>query len=362
VDVTSEEDISATSKEDIDVASKKKASSINKDGYPNSRSDADVVKGDSDCVFVSKEDVGVTSKEATNVVESADVVKEDAGVTSNENAIIPNEGNNIISNEDDPVVSDCNDSKLDLELIAESEAFAEEGDDFVFDYTKLIFRKGRDYFSSRVDQQSPELKNLDLASLELTRIPTEHFCPKLKEGITQAPQSLPGNYTKRPSLLTWDPLDEDPESIGKLVLQEAQICEILKKHPHPNIVQYFGCTVEEGRVTGLCLANYVTTLSENLVDASPAQRNAYYQGLEKGVRHLHQLGLIHNDLNPSKIMMDGETPVIIDFDSCRPKGEKLGDKAGTFEWELEEAEFATPENDFRSLEKLKAFILKADGI
>lgn len=29
-------------------------------------------------------------------------------------------------------------------------------------------------------------------------------------------------------------------------------------------------------------------------------------------------------------MMDGQTPVIIDFDSCRPKEEKLGEKAGTF--------------------------------
>lgn len=162
----------------------------------------------------------------------------------------------------------------------------------------MIFRKGKGYFATRVDQPSPSLKDLDVLSLKLTRIPTEHFCPKVKEGITQVPRSLPNSYIKRPSLITWDPSDERPAGIGELVLQEAEICEVLKKHTHPNIVQYFGCAVEDDGITGLCLANYGTTLSEKLVDASTAERNAIYRGLEKGVRHLHQLGLVHNDLNP----------------------------------------------------------------
>jgi hypothetical protein len=49
------------------------------------------------------------------------------------------------------------------------------------------------------------------------------------------------------------------------------------------------------------------------------------------------------------MMIDGEKPVVIDFDSSRPTGEKLGDKVGTFEWELEGAEFSEPENDMYGL-------------
>ena len=39
------------------------------------------------------------------------------------------------------------------------------------------------------------------------------------------------------------------------------------------------------------------------------------------------------------------------------RGEKLGDKAGTFPWGLEGAEFATPGNDFHGLEKIRELIL-----
>jgi len=40
-------------------------------------------------------------------------------------------------------------------------------------------------------------------------------------------------------------------------------------------------------------------------------------GIESGIRHLHSLGLVHNDINPRNIMMDHDKAVIIDFGSCR---------------------------------------------
>ena len=77
-----------------------------------------------------------------------------------------------------------------------------------------------------------------------------------------------------------------------------------------------------------------------------------------GIRHLHQLGLAHNYINPSNIMMDGEKPVVIDFDSAKPIGQKLGDKVGTFEWELEGAEFSEPENDLYGLKNIQEVTLQ----
>jgi serine/threonine protein kinase len=40
----------------------------------------------------------------------------------------------------------------------------------------------------------------------------------------------------------------------------------------------------------------------------------YLHGIEAGIRHLHHLGRIHNDINPANIMIsEDDPPVIIDF-------------------------------------------------
>ncbi|KAM5358567.1 hypothetical protein ACJZ2D_015181 [Fusarium nematophilum] len=249
-----------------------------------------------------------------------------------------------------------------LEIIRQSESFRPEGDDFVFNRTVIILKKGKDLFAASVKERTMNPKDIDISSLDLTPIPQEHYCPKTKPGVTLAPEPLPDVYIKRAELIGWDPDDEHPEHIADLVLQEAEVHESLMKHPHPNIVRYFGCLVEDGRITGLCLAKCSPGLREKLAGSSLAERERYYGGIERGVKHLHQLGLVHNDLNPSNIMMDGEVPVIIDFDSCRPEGKKFGMKRGTFGWNLEGAEMSTKENDLYGLEKLKAFIMKGgDG-
>lgn len=233
--------------------------------------------------------------------------------------------------------------------------------DWVFDKTKIIVRQGNSVFMATTDKREPELKGLDVEGLERIRIPPEDFCPQFKEGLTRASVPLPGEpYVKRPRLLSWDP-EARGSGIAALVLQEAEVCEILKKHPHPNLAQYLGCLVEDGRITGLCFTRYKSDLEKALSerkDITEKEKLAYSKAIEDGIRHLHQLGLAHNDINPSNIMMDGEKPVIIDFDSARPIGEKLGDKAGTFEWELEGAEFSGPENDLYGLNKIREVTLQ----
>jgi serine/threonine protein kinase len=66
---------------------------------------------------------------------------------------------------------------------------------------------------------------------------------------------------------------------------------------------------------------------------------------------------MHNDLNPSNILMDGESPVIIDFDSCKKEGDKLGLKAGTDGWAMEGLVYATPQNDYFSLSKIREALM-----
>jgi serine/threonine protein kinase len=46
--------------------------------------------------------------------------------------------------------------------------------------------------------------------------------------------------------------------------------------------------------------------------------------IRAGARHLHSLGLAHNDLNPTNIAVDGDDdPILLDFGSCRRFGEHL---------------------------------------
>lgn len=146
--------------------------------------------------------------------------------------------------------------------------------------------------------------------------------------------------------------------MGSVLLHEAQVCEILRASPHPNIAQYLGCIVKHGRIAGLCFVKYNMTLLERVAkDSRPFDTNLLLQHIQKGIQHLHSLGLIHCDINSSNIFMNRDTPVIGDFDSCQREGEILGLKAGTRGWTSEQFKFARPENDYYGLSKIRDFLL-----
>lgn len=68
------------------------------------------------------------------------------------------------------------------------------------------------------------------------------------------------------------------------------------------------------RVFGLCTGQ---------IDICPA----HLDDLLSGLRHLQNLGLVHNDVHPGNSVVDGSGDdakrVLIDFDSCRPIGVSL---------------------------------------
>lgn len=83
-------------------------------------------------------------------------------------------------------------------------------------------------------------------------------------------------------------------------------------------------------------------------------------GVEMGIRYLHSLGLIYNDINPSNIMIDEDTnkdtSIIIDFDSCRPVGESLEVVGRTFEWYDESVQLSLPSNDLNALYEIREWL------
>ena len=240
----------------------------------------------------------------------------------------------------------------------QSQAFVEKDGDLEFDFTKLIIRgENQNYFYATTKERLGASSTVDLEDLQLIAIPNENIWPYFSDQFLRAPEPLPPNcYIKEPSLLEYG---DTPVSlqISAQTLQEVKVCELLRKHPHPNVARYLGCVVEEGRIKGLCFMQYKMTLAKRLRIAAPFDRKLCLAGIEKGIQHLHSIGIVHNDINPSNIMVDElDHPVLIDFDSCRRKGQKLGLKAGTWGWSIEGSEYAQFQNDLYSLSKLQEFM------
>jgi serine/threonine protein kinase len=244
-----------------------------------------------------------------------------------------------------------------MEVCEQNEAFVHENGDLAFSHTKLILREGDQYYYAITSRRYPATSKPDLHELDLIPIPTSQIWPPFPRQFVRAPEPLPQDvYMKRPSLLHYGDTEASTE-LSSLLLNEATVCEILREFPHPNIAQYLGCMVENDRITGLCFVKYGGNLLERATkDTRPFDIDLCLRGIQQGIRHLHSLNLIHCDINPTNILLDGDTPVIGDFDSCQRKGEKLGFKAGTRGWTSQDFKFAWPENDEYGLLKIRDFL------
>lgn len=250
-----------------------------------------------------------------------------------------------------------------MELCENTQIFVERDGEAVFDHTKIIFRDGNDYFYARTDQHFSE-PSIDINTLlQINKIPIESIRPPMSPQFTPAPDPLPPNaYVKQPKFLDYGDTC-GAEDIRRLILTEVVACEVLARYPHPNIAQYLGCVSERGRVKGLCYAKYPMTLSQRLEEGTPFDKALCLERIKSGIFHMHALGLIHNDVNPSNIMMDeGDNPVITGFDSCKPEGDPMGPNAGDFGWVILGAEYAQRENDFDGLLRIQQLLEGTRGI
>jgi serine/threonine protein kinase len=134
--------------------------------------------------------------------------------------------------------------------------------------------------------------------------------------------------------------------------------ELLRKHPHPHIVQYRGCIVKRGRITGIALNRYHQTLERRLEDRERKfDTNSCFQTIFSAIEHLHSLGLAHNDLSPMNIMVDQEDrSFLIDFGSCQPFGADLI-TIGTPGWMEDYFMTSAKSHDEFSLRKLRNWLV-----
>lgn len=192
---------------------------------------------------------------------------------------------------------------------------------------------------------------------DLKPIPREDFNPKFSSHLTRAPEI----YVKKPSLITYSL--NDRQYIADLLLHEAEIYEILRKHPHPALGQSLGCVVsDDNRIAGLALVKYDGDLFERAYDPNfgEEQRNSCIEALKDAVQHLHSLGLAHNNLKPMHVMFTGDKPVLIDFKACHPIGTKLTRAGHVGDWEtgipVATYETSSVDCDKASIEYLSAWL------
>lgn len=204
----------------------------------------------------------------------------------------------------------------------------------------------------------------------LQQLRTEDRGPLIRPDWTMSPRN-DDYYIKKPDLYAYYSVTDLEGQIAR----EVELCELLKEHPHPNVATYFGCTAARGRVTGICFKRYKISLFEH-VNPRFLNKKAFLEsgrehvdghikeamkGLLSGIRHLHSLGIVHNDISPTNVVIDEDgSLVLIDFDSWRRRGEALTiDGIGTkrtYGWYNPEVTEASEQNDLDAYHELETWL------
>lgn len=148
-----------------------------------------------------------------------------------------------------------------------SEALKDVGRQFPFTDALVVCRDGGDMYHEISDARYVSLSDnkRELLSPKV-KFPVSAHMP-LFLAIVQTPDPYSCNFfAKQPLLIFYDRYHQGPQPncIADNVLREAEICELLRQHPHPNIAKYIGCQVADGKIMSICFANY-DQLSPNTI-------------------------------------------------------------------------------------------------
>ncbi|KKP01672.1 hypothetical protein THAR02_06218 [Trichoderma harzianum] len=222
------------------------------------------------------------------------------------------------------------------ELLWVYEEFGDETEDF--QYTQIAKVDDDKIFYCEINKPKADITFQEVTA-SLTRLPDGEIFPPWPQAsiTTKAPQHLPpGIFIKRPQVKQYDNFVKFKvlHLLREGLVEEAEVMEMLRSQPHPNIVEYHGCHVRRGYITGLVLDRLPYDLNSFLKSGQTIQDKEHFmESLRSASHHLHRLGWAHNDLNPSNVLVaeDGR-PILIDFGSSRRIGEKLSTSRGTKGW------------------------------
>lgn len=229
-----------------------------------------------------------------------------------------------------------------------------------FVHTNVIYEEdGQKYIAAveeRFTKNNPitEQKLMQMSGREIN---IDSIWPAYDENLTVADNKAQELFLKTPNLI--DIAFNDAEVMQRRILGEALFCEEIRKSPHPNVVDYRGCEVEDGRIKGILLKRYRETLYSRVNQSDKLDHDKLLAEIRRGIDHLHSLGIVHGDLQPANIMFDDDdNAIIIDLDSGRWIGDTIAaeDKKGSVFFTNKGVTLATQENDYYSIARIKDFL------
>ena len=107
---------------------------------------------------------------------------------------------------------------------------------------------------------------------------------------TRAPNPLPeDSHVKKQNIA--DIRSHKPA--GNMLVTEIKSCEVIRAHPHPNLVEYRGYICDDGYITALCFKKYKIGLERALKLSMKINYSIIIEDARNGMNHLHSLGLVH---------------------------------------------------------------------
>jgi serine/threonine protein kinase len=231
-----------------------------------------------------------------------------------------------------------------------------DGEKDCFDHTVIIWKDGQGStfctcHSGRMDSYYlDDLPACDPLPISLACAP---WCPNFTE-VDSSIIGLAMVYLKTPDLLNFDAANKAClQDMYRLQKTEIDVYKSLLRSPHPNICYYYSCMQEEGRVGAIVLCKYLRSLESVLNSDKPWQDKEQIMADVRAVlEHLHLLGYVHNDINPSNVLLDEEDRVVlVDFEITGKMGEAKDPHLGMPFW-AQKSITSQLENNWFSLDLL----------
>jgi len=238
------------------------------------------------------------------------------------------------------------------------EIWTEEHDRQVFRYTSVTAVVDGRAYAGRLDKYIAKVDDGEVAEC-LEVVPPENIYPLFLDGSTLAPTFRDSEYYLKAPSFTYEDSKPGNTFVAECLIDEIVVLEKLSQDPHPNIVQYLGYVVRDGRVSHLCLRKYACSLAEYAeVERTRGEKDRLLDGIEAALSYLHSRAMAHNDLNPDNVCVDADgNAILIDFDSCLPFGENT--RKGTAET-AGPVPKSSPENDHRGFGDIEDWLYQSD--
>ncbi|KAF2803007.1 uncharacterized protein BDZ99DRAFT_548402 [Mytilinidion resinicola] len=136
-----------------------------------------------------------------------------------------------------------------IEVLETAESFREVDREYKFSHTLIVYRMDNGIYHALSQARCSTTKVDNQCLTDNIQVPIAAYQPLFPPGLTRAPDPLPvDSYVKRPRLISYNRLRNSrrPTYIADQVLKEAEVCEIVERHPYPNIAKYLGCEVHNG--------------------------------------------------------------------------------------------------------------------